>query len=181
MSQIPVNPEASLAVSMMKYIAQIGNQSFEITILDDGHIQVGDEVLRYDFRPGSRTEHFSLIIDGRSYQIWMEPVNQSHRVHVAGYDFEVHAEDERAHRLRRLAATDAASSGVGQVVAPMPGLVVKALVEPGQAVKRGDGIVIVEAMKMENEIRSPLSGTVKEIRVKSRQAVEKGEILAVIG
>lgn len=180
MSQIHVKPEASLATSTMKYVAEIGNQSFEITVLDDGRFQVGDEVFSYDFRRGSRPEHFSLIIDGRSYQIWMEPVNQSHRVHVAGYDFEVHVEDERAHRLRRLAASDAISSGVGQIVAPMPGLVVKALVEPGQTVKKGDGIVIVEAMKMENEIRSPLSGTVKEIRVSSRQAVEKGEVLAVI-
>ena len=63
----------------------------------------------------------------------------------------------------------------------MPGLVVKLLVEPGQMVKKGDGVIIVEAMKMENEIRAPFAGEIKEINVSERQAVDKGDTLIVMG
>jgi len=164
----------------MKYIAAVDDRSFEIILLDERHLRVNGEVLEFDVRRGSGPEHFSLILDGRSYQVWMETVNQSRRVHLSGFDYDIRVEDERTHRLRQLAASKSTSQGAGQIVAPMPGLVVKTLVEPGQSVSKGDGILIVEAMKMENEIRSPLSGTVKEIRVSSRQAVEKGEILAII-
>ncbi|RJP76690.1 MAG: biotin/lipoyl-binding protein [Candidatus Zixiibacteriota bacterium] len=165
----------------MKYIAEIDNQPLEIEVREDGRVVVAGREIHADIRQGSRPEHFSLILDGRSYQIWMEPVNGTLRVHLAGFDFEVRVEDERAHRLRQLAAPEASAHGAGEIRAPMPGLVVKVLAEAGQEVKKGQGVVIVEAMKMENEIRSPVAGTVKEIRVKQRQAVEKGEVLIVVG
>jgi len=164
----------------MKYIAQIDEQSYEIEPLDENRLRVNGEEIRIDVRPGSRPEHLSLITNGRSHQVWLEAANGATRVHVGGYDFNVRVEDERLHRLRQLAAHEVSSHHVGEIGAPMPGLVVKLLVQPGQTIKKGKGVVIVEAMKMENEIRSPISGIVSDIRVKERQAVEKGEILAVI-
>ncbi len=168
-------------MNSLKYIAQIEDQTFRLAILEDGRVQVDDELLEYDVRQGSRPEHLSLVLDGRSYQIWLEQVNHSLRVHLQGFDYDVRVEDERAFRLRQLAAPEISAQTVGQIRAPMPGLVVKVLVEPGQAVKKGQGVVLVEAMKMENEIRSPLAGSVKEIKVAPRQAVEKGEVLVVVG
>jgi len=165
----------------MTYIAQIDDQSFEVVLSENGQVTVNGEKVHCDVQRGSRSEHFSLIIEGRSHQVWMEPVNGEVRVHIGGFDFNVRVEDERVHRLRRLAAHDAHSREKGQIAAPMPGLVVKILVEPGQPVQKGQGILIVEAMKMENEIRAPMAGVVKEIKVQLQQAVEKGEILAVIG
>ena len=165
----------------MRFITEIDNQTYEIERLSENRLRVNGEELQFDVRQGSRPEHVSLIIAGRSYQIWMESGNGILRVHVGGFDFDVRVEDERVHRVRQLAAHEATTREMGQVSAPMPGLVVKILVEPGQAVQKGQGVAIVEAMKMENEIRAPIAGVVKEIRMQERQAVEKGEILAVIG
>lgn len=164
----------------MKFIAEIDDQTYEIEWLDENRLRVNGEVIQIDVRRGSRPEHLSLISDGRSHQIWLEAANGATRVHVGGFDYSVRVEDERVHRLRELAAHETASHDVGQIAAPMPGLVVKLLVEPGQAVQKGQGVLIVEAMKMENEIRIPITGTIKEIRVKRRQAVEKGETLVMI-
>ncbi len=164
----------------MTYIAQIDDQNFEIILSENGQVTVNGEKVQCDVQRGSRAEHFSLIIEGRSHQIWLEPINGALRVHVGGFDFNVRVEDERLHRLRQIAVHETSSHEKGQIIAPMPGLVVKILVEPGQQIQKGQGIIIVEAMKMENEIRAPISGVVKEVKVQSRQAVEKGEILAVI-
>ena len=71
-------------------------------------------------------------------------------------------------------------AGRAQVVAPMPGKVVRVLVERGQAVEAGAGLVVVEAMKMQNELKSPKSGTVVELRVEAGATVNAGELLAVI-
>ena len=172
----------------MKYFAWINDQTFEIDLTDEGHLSVDGEVFSFDMHQGSKPEHFSLIINGRSHQVWVEEAEPNRgsrspvlRVHLHGFDYQVGVEDERTHRLRQFSNSATGTYEAGQVLAPMPGMVVKLLVEPGQAVKKGDGVMIVEAMKMENEIRSAVSGQVKEIRVGARQAVEKGEILAVIG
>lgn len=163
----------------MKYIAEIEDRTLEIT-LEDGRVEVGGQVMVCDVRQGSRPEHYSLILDGKSYQVWMESVGRCLRVHLQGYDYDVCLEDERAHRLRKLAAPEAYSHEAGLITAPMPGLVVKVLVELGQQIVKGQGLAIVEAMKMENEIRSPVAGVVKEVKVGQRQAVEKGEVLVVV-
>lgn len=172
----------------MKYVAQIGDQSFEISLIDGQRLSVDGEVFRFDVARGVDPEHFLLILDGRSYQLWIKEGErrqsagaQPLRVNLQGFDYDVRVEDERARQLRQITGSDARSNGVEEVLAPMPGLVVKLLVERGQSVQKGEGLVIVEAMKMENEIRSPVSGEVREIRVGRRQAVEKGEVLALIG
>jgi biotin carboxyl carrier protein len=172
----------------MKYIAQSEGKNFEVEVLDDHTLRVDGVELNYDLRLGSRqvaaaldgAEHASLILDGRSYQMWMERVDSCIRVHIAGFDYDICVEDETRHRLRKLTAVDEQSLDFGQVTAPMPGLVVQILAEPGQEVKKGQGIIIVEAMKMENEIRSPVNGILREIRVDVGQTVEKGGILAVV-
>jgi len=79
------------------------------------------------------------------------------------------------------AAPKAAPAGAGTVIAPMPGNVWKILVNVGDQVKEGDALLILEAMKMENEIAAPCAGTVKEIPVQEGQAVSKDAVLVVIG
>jgi pyruvate carboxylase subunit B len=172
----------------MKYQAEIEDRKYEISLVDDQHLLINGEEVQVNIQQGSKSGHFSLIIGGKSHQLWIENGEMEHtrsasclRVHLHGYDYNVNVDDERSLKLKEFAGADASAESAGQVAAPMPGLVVKLLVEPDQEVKKGQGVVIVEAMKMENEIRSPISGVVKEIRVDERQAVEKGEILAVIG
>jgi pyruvate carboxylase subunit B len=96
---------------------------------------------------------------------------------IDGFEYRVEALDERARAIRDLSAATAVATGPAPLVAPMPGLVVRVTVEPGQSVSAGQGLVVVEAMKMENELRSPAAGTVKSVRVTPGTAVEKGAVL----
>jgi biotin carboxyl carrier protein len=171
----------------MKYFTEIDGEPFEVELLDDHSLSVNGEVFNFNVQQGNRPENFSLILDGKSHQTWIESIEHqrntaapSLRVHLHGFDYEVICENERSRQLRQFAAAESIRDEEGYLTAPMPGLVLQILVEPGQQVNKGDGIVIVEAMKMENEIRATQAGKIKSIHVKPRQAVEKGEILAVI-
>jgi biotin carboxyl carrier protein len=96
---------------------------------------------------------------------------------VDGYRFEVEALDERTRTIRDISAANAGPSGPAPVVAPMPGLVVRINVAVGDKVEAGQGVVVMEAMKMENELRAMGAGTVKSIEVAPGTAVEKGALL----
>ena len=98
----------------------------------------------------------------------------------AGCEYEARIEDSRQRMLRSLGAGSKVRSTTLSVKAPMPGRVVKIEAKVGQQVNRGQGVIVVEAMKMENEVRAPGDGVVKEIRVKEQQTVGKGEVLVVV-
>ena len=105
--------------------------------------------------------------DGRGrYSIWSE----SHR-------FEVEALDERRRAIRDMAGASAENAGPAPLVAPMPGLVVRINVEAGDPIRAGQPLVVMEAMKMENELRSTSDGVVRAVRVRPGEAVEKGSVL----
>src|SRR6185295_11934483 len=119
--------------------------------------------------------HFaSLIIGGKSYEAGLEKRPDGYNV--------VLAEDALYVELRgasRGAAAPArkADAGPARILAPMPGRLVRVLVQPGQEVREGDGLVVVEAMKMENELRSPRAGRVAQVPVREGQAVETAALL----
>lgn len=94
-----------------------------------------------------------------------------------GFRFEVEALDERTRTIRDMAGTSAGPAGTMPIIAPMPGLIVRIAVTPGDEVQIGDGIVVMEAMKMENELRAVGPGRVKAVLVSAGQAVEKGAVL----
>ena len=96
---------------------------------------------------------------------------------VGGHRFQVEALDERSHAIRELSGAGAKAPGPANVVAPMPGLIVRITVKEGDAVRAGQGLIVMEAMKMENELRAPANGTVKRIAVSPGNAVEKGTVL----
>ncbi|HEU4564828.1 MAG TPA: biotin/lipoyl-containing protein [Gemmatimonadaceae bacterium] len=96
---------------------------------------------------------------------------------IDGFRYEVEALDERARAIRDLTAATAGPQGPAPLVAPMPGLIVRVKVEIGDEVQAGQGLVAMEAMKMENELRSTAPGRVKAVLVAPGQAVEKGAVL----
>ena len=96
---------------------------------------------------------------------------------VDGWRLDAEALDERTRAIRELSAANAGPSGPAPLVAPMPGLVVRVSVAVGDSVQPGQGLVVMEAMKMENELRSAATGTVKAIRAQPGDAVEKGAVL----
>lgn len=124
----------------------------------------------YSLRSGSvRTEAFVSPVAG--------PGAKS-RVIVGGHEFEVELIDPK--RLRGTGRDAEHGDGAAEIRTAMPGKVVRILVEVGTEVKQGDGVLVVEAMKMQNELKSPKAGTVKEIRVDEGSTVSAGDILAVI-
>lgn len=121
---------------------------------------------------------YSILMDGRSFEAHVREVPGGVIVTIDGQEIPVEIGDPRQWRRRHGAALEA--EGRQQVVASMPGKIVRLLVAPGEAVKAGQGIVVIEAMKMQNEVRSPKSGTVERLMVSEGQAVTAGETLAIV-
>jgi biotin carboxyl carrier protein len=121
----------------------------------------------------------SLLIDGQSYEVHIvESPDGMLKLQTDLQEFAAEVTDPRAWRGRRQGALEA--EGRQQVVAPMPGKVVRLLVQAGDKVEAGQGLLVVEAMKMQNEIRSPKGGTVERLHVTEGQPVNAGEVLCIV-
>jgi acetyl/propionyl-CoA carboxylase alpha subunit len=120
-------------------------------------VTIGDEIHRVVVRRGAQRGDYTLWVDG--------------------YRFDLEALDERTAAIRELSKLSAAATGPAPLVAPMPGLIVRINVNPGDKVGQGQGLVVMEAMKMENELRAQAAGTVKSVNVTPGTAVEKGTVL----
>lgn len=124
---------------------------------------------------------FAFIIDGRSLPaIAYQTPTGSFIIHLEAEQFEVTLRDEKDILLERFGFVATTESSLQQIRAPMPGLVLSLRVEEGQQVKIGDGLVVLEAMKMENELRAEADGTVKSIHVARGDAVGKNDLLVEI-
>ena len=121
---------------------------------------------------------YSLLIDGRSYDVTVGVAEKEYQVSVNGSQFDVCLRDPRKFRKRTASGSD--SAGTMPVAAPMPGKIVRLLVREGETVSEGQGVIVIEAMKMQNELKAPRTGTVEEIRVTENQAVNAGESLLVV-
>jgi biotin carboxyl carrier protein len=165
----------------MNYTTTVDDQAFEIKIDDEKSVTVSGEPVSVDLRPIVEDEVFSLLVGEKSYEVIAERQEDHWIVLVDGERHEVLVEDERAKKLAKMGGKSRGPAGEVQITAPMPGLVVKVLAEAGQAVTSGAGVVILEAMKMENELRAPWDGIVKEIRCEAGQTVDQGQVLAVLG
>ena len=119
----------------------------------------------------------SVLLDGQSFVVHVTPMLDGKiKLQAGPHEFTAELQDPRAWRGRRHGALEA--EGRQQIVAPMPGRVIRVLVNTGEEVEAGQGLVVVEAMKMQNEIRSPKKGRVERLQAKEGQNVNAGEILA---
>jgi biotin carboxyl carrier protein len=168
----------------MKLTAEIDNETHQIDISRAGD-NVSAEIDGRAYQISARTVRpglYVLINDGRVFECRVE-TNHAHRdrvdVHVGTRSFSVAIADPK--RLRAGPGAGAHSTdGAAQIVAPMPGKVVRILVEKGAQVESGESIMVVEAMKMQNEMKSPRAGVVIEIRAIDGATVNAGDVLAVI-
>lgn len=164
----------------MKYVVKVaGSESaHEVVVVSDavnidgdlvtGHVSevegtpvrmvtIGDEIHRVVVRRGAQRGDYTLWVDG--------------------YRFDLEALDERTAAIRELSKLSSAASGPAPLIAPMPGLIVRVNVKAGDKVGQGQSLVVMEAMKMENELRARAAGTVKSVTVTPGTAVEKGTVL----
>ena len=138
-------------------------------------VTIGDRVLDLDLvQTGPRNA--SLIVDGVSHDLAIEKTADGFGVVVRGDRFDIELKDA----VKGAVLGKIAPSGPLKLTAPMPGKIVKVLVSPGEAVEAGRGLLVMEAMKMENELKAARAGTVQELKVKEGQAVETGAVLLVI-
>lgn len=121
---------------------------------------------------------FSILVNGRSYEIKQEVSPAGVNIVVGNQRFPASVSDPRSYRSRRRAA--AGGEGPKKVTAPMPGKVVRILAAAGTEVEAGQGVIVIEAMKMQNELKSPKKGTVKQVIVTEGAAVDAGQVLAEI-
>jgi biotin carboxyl carrier protein len=152
-------------------LTRSSDEPSRLTITIDGRRVEADAV---KISPGV----YSVLLDGRSLEVRVEAVAEGLLLHAAGREFRLEFVDPRSWRRGRGGRIDFA--GRQQISAPMAGKVVRVLVAPGQHVEVGQGLLVVEAMKMQNEIRSPKTGTVERLLAKEDQTVNAGEVLAVI-
>ena len=151
---------------------------FQVVIGGDGRAQLID---------ARRLEDgvWSILIGDRAYEVDLDGGNPDVKLQVRGEPAVIKLLDERTRKLQEVAAKVATRpggrGGSADVVSPMPGRVVKVLTKIGEAVKTGQGLVVVEAMKMENEMRATRDGVVTAIPVKEGQAVEGGQVLVSLG
>ncbi len=125
-----------------------------------------------------RRDVLSLLVDGQAFEIKREQTATDLHLWVGSTRFAVELRDPRSLRSRKAGGAD--EKGPRKILAPMPGRVVRLLVAEGDAVEAGQGIVVVEAMKMQNEIKSPKKGVVKKIAATAGTAVNAGDVLAIV-
>ena len=161
----------------MKYITTVEDRQFLVEIIDEKHVSVDGKVYEVDFESVSGQPVYSLILDGKSHESYVAPGDHDWQVLIRGRLYPVTVEDEREKRLRAAAGGGVAETGEFHLQAPVPGLVVAIPVTEGQSIKKGQVILILESMKMQNEIKAPRDGTIGRIRVKAGETVEQKQTL----
>ena len=164
----------------MKFQAQAGGEITPIEVTGEAGrytITLGGEAVTVDARQTGEGI-WSILLDGASHVVDVTDRDGTYAVDVAGERYAIRVEEQSRYIIR----TRGAGGGErGQVLkAPMPGKVTLIEVTVGQSVAPGDGLIVLEAMKMENEFKAQVAGTVKEIRVAAGQPVNPGDVLVVI-
>ena len=164
----------------MKYITTVGEQEFNIEILDERHVSVNGALYEVDFDAVSGQPVVSLLVNGKSYEAYVYEDEQVLQVLLHGRMFPVLVEDEREKRLRAASGSRIAERGDYHMRSPMPGLVIAMLVGEGQEVQKGDVLVVLESMKMQNELKSPRAGVISRLRVKPGDSVDQHQTLLTV-
>jgi len=165
----------------MKYFVKVDDHDFVIDLGPDQQMTVNDDSLTVDYQQLPDSGVLSLLINNRSLVTVVEKRNDIYEVLINGELYEVAVQDERSYRLAKARGDVREASGEITVRSPMPGVIVKVPVEQGQTVAKGETLVILESMKMENELKSPRDGVVLRINTSSGASVEKGQDLLIVG
>jgi biotin carboxyl carrier protein len=162
----------------MKYATTIGERTYIVEINREGEVTIDGNTFPVDLQAIDEVT-YSLLMSNRSYEALVDTAGDELAVLLGGRLYTAQVLDERARRLSRPGGSSVPSGEV-TLKSPMPGLIVAVSVAEGQAVKKGQTVIVLESMKMENELKAPRDGTVSSIKVKVRQSVEQHQPLVVI-
>jgi biotin carboxyl carrier protein len=162
----------------VKFVVTVNGKRIDVARDGEG-IRVGDTVVRAHLADVEGTPVKVLMIGSEVHRVVMQrgAVRGQYALWIDGHRYDVEALDERTRAIRDLASEGARTSGPAPLIAPMPGLIVRVNVHVGDAVQPGLAVVVMEAMKMENELRAQSAGIVSAVRVQPGAAVEKGAVL----
>lgn len=162
----------------MKYIVDIGGERLEVE-LDGETARIGGVSHAVHLADVEGTPVHLVGIGDRVHRVVARRHAERGRytLRFDGWRLEAEALDERTRAIRDLTAEQAAHAGPLPVTAPMPGMIVRVHVQVGDTIEAGQGVIAMEAMKMENELRASTAGTVKAVLVQPGQAVDKGAVL----
>lgn len=165
----------------MKYITTVNGNDYTIEIVAEKQILVNGEAYELDFQMLGSGGLVSLLLNQQSHEAAVDEHEEGWQVLLRGEVYEATVQDERVYRLAKARGELAADTGEVLVKSPMPGVIVKVPVAVGDAVKMGQTVIILESMKMENELKATRDAVVLAVKVTAGQAVEKNEVLVVIG
>jgi pyruvate carboxylase subunit B len=161
----------------MKYIVSVAGDEVEVEV-DGDRVTVGRQTHVATFTRIAGTPLRQLQVDAQPSTVAVDSDRAGQwGLTYQGERWEVEVVDERTRYIRSLTAGSAGQRGGGTLKAPMPGLVLRVEVAPGQKVSAGSGVIVLEAMKMENELKAGGAGVVRSVRVSAGEAVEKGQVL----
>jgi len=173
-----------MADSVKKYTVEIDSETFEVTISDNEDapavVSAGKRTLTFDVNAKGLQERFSVLYANRLVPIIIENSDMGMIVHLGCRKTPVTVKTERDLLLEKFQSTSKQAETRLRIVSPLPGLVTKVQAQQGATLAKGESIVIIEAMKMENEIRAPYDCTVLEINVSEGQAIDKGHEIALL-
>lgn len=162
----------------MRLTAKVDDRTIEVTVRGgDGRYTVVIDGATLEVDLAETSDHLaSLIVDGRAHELGLEKRPGGYRVHGQSDTVTVSLSQGAPNGAQRRGP----ASGPARLTAPMPGRVVRVLATEGQEVDTGEGLVVIEAMKMENELKAPRQGQVREVAVQEGQAVDAGALLVVV-
>ena len=170
--------------SVKKYTAETGGESFDVVISNDANVpasvSAGKRSLHFQIAAKSQLEHLS-VVRGRSRKpVFIENTGGRVIVHLGCRTAPVSVKSERDVLLENFRIPAQSEETGLQIVSPLPGLVIKVLAQQGTVLKKDESIVIIEAMKMENEMRVPRDCTVREIHVREGMTIDTGQVIALL-
>lgn len=169
--------------TLMNLFAELNNEKHEIKLTQTGEkvfAQIDERSYELEVSEPEKNVYL-LKQNGKIFEIFVSPnekINEPFQVNVKNHNFEIKISDPK--RLRGSGASAGEVAGAAEIKTAMPGKIVRVLVEEGAEVQTGDGIIVVEAMKMQNEMKAPKDGIVKEIRFPEGATVNAGDVLVVI-
>jgi len=164
----------------LKYVTTIGEREYTVDIIDEHQISIDGKNYDVDFNSIFDQPVYSLLLNGRSFEAYVYPSERIWQVLLVGRLYPALVEDEREKRLRIAAADTVGERDEFHLKAPMPGMVVSIPVNEGAEIEKGDVLVILESMKMQNELKSPRAGKVARLRVKKGDHVEQQQTMLSI-
>jgi biotin carboxyl carrier protein len=161
------------------YRVSVDGDNIEIGIDQSGQLSIEGKTVEADIRQLGASQ-YSALIDGRSFTLMVTGTSGKFQVLHGSLSHEVVVETERERLMQAYNRTAKTAAPRTEIRAPMPALVIRIEVSVGEKVEPGMGLMVLEAMKMENELKSHVAGTVREIHATQGKPVEKGELLLVL-